>query len=96
MTNPHYSLHTSDKTSPRGFGWIWFFRPAQALVSLIVLGLSATSIAGLAATEGVSCDIPGKMAWNLACVRLSPRFSSNWKQTHVYYRQSSLSLFSLT
>ena len=77
MTNPRYSLYTSDKTSPRGFGWTWFFRPAQALVSLIVLGLSAVDIAALAAATGISCDIPGKMAWNLACVRLSPRSSLN-------------------
>ena len=64
--NPRYSVHTSDKTSPRGFRWIWFLRLAEILVSLAVLGLAAKNVAGLAEP---GCGVPGKMAWNLACVR---------------------------
>ena len=64
--NPRFSVHTSDKTSPRGFNWIWFLRLAEILVSLIVLALVARDVGGL---SSLSCGIPGKMAWNLACVR---------------------------
>lgn len=65
--NPRFSVHTSDKTSPRGFPWIWFLRIAQAVISLVVLGLAATHISTL---NDLGCSVPGKMAWNLACVRL--------------------------
>ncbi|KAL8792630.1 MAG: hypothetical protein Q9195_004758 [Heterodermia aff. obscurata] len=66
--NPRWSVHTSDKTSPRGFRWIWFLRLAEILFSLVVLGLSARNVAGL--SEG-GCSVPGKIAWNLACAVLS-------------------------
>ncbi|CAF9932725.1 MAG: hypothetical protein HETSPECPRED_008437 [Heterodermia speciosa] len=66
--NPRFSVHTSDKTSPRGFRWIWFLRLAEILLSLVVLGLAARSIAGF--TAG-GCSVPGKIAWNLACAVLS-------------------------
>ena len=64
--NPRFSVHTADKTSPRGFPWIWFLRLAEILGSLIVLALVARDVSGL---SQLSCGIPGKIAWNLACVR---------------------------
>ena len=63
--NPRFSVHTADKTSPRGFNWIWFLRLAEIVVSLIVLSLAARDIAGL---SSLGCNVPGKMAWNMACV----------------------------
>ncbi|KAG7005760.1 hypothetical protein G7Y79_00018g045670 [Physcia stellaris] len=55
--NPRFSVHTTDKTSPRGFPWIWFLRIAQAFISLVVLGLAATHISTL---NDLGCSVPGR------------------------------------
>ena len=66
--NPRYSLHTTDKTSPRSFPWIWFLRLAQFFISLLVLAVTAAAIALLVGPSDGGCSVPGKMGWNLACV----------------------------
>ena len=53
----------TDKTSPRGFSWIWYIRIAQFIITLLVIALAA-----LNANAWRDCSVPGKIAWNIACV----------------------------
>ena len=75
-----FPIYTRDKTSPRAFPWIWFIRLAQIFVTIIVLGITAANAASFGNTYygSNSCSVPGKLAWNIACVRtdLCPTFSS--------------------
>lgn len=54
----------NDKSAPRAFSWIWYIRIAQIFFTGIVIIL-----AGVDANRWSSCSVPGKIAWNLACVR---------------------------
>lgn len=63
------NVYTSDKTSPRAFQWIWFIRLLQITVSVVVLGITAANIASF---HAISCTPPGKLDYNLACVRSAP------------------------
>lgn len=58
-------IRTSDKQTPRSFFWIWYIRIFQLVITLIVLAMAAANIASLG---NISCRVPGKLAWNLACV----------------------------
>lgn len=60
-----FPIYTKDKTSPRAFRWIWYIRIFQILVTLVVLAITAANAASF---ENESCSVPGKLAWNLACV----------------------------
>ena len=62
-----FPVYTRDRTSPRAFRWIWFIRLVQIFVTLAVLGITAANAASF---DSISCSVPGKLAWNLACVRV--------------------------
>lgn len=62
-----FPIYTRDKTSPRGFRWIWFIRVLQIWITLAVLGITASNAASF---KDYSCSVPGKLAWNLACAVL--------------------------
>ena len=60
-------LYTSDKTSPRSFKWLWFLRLVALLITLIVLGITASNTATF---HNIGCDAPPKLLYNLAVVCL--------------------------
>jgi hypothetical protein len=59
-------IYTTDKTSPRAFGWLWFMRLVGIIFTLIVLGIAAGDIADF---HNASCSAPSKLSFNLAVVR---------------------------
>lgn len=85
-----FPIHTRDRTSDRGFKWIWFIRLVQIIVTLIVLALTA---AKTAAFSVASCGVPGKLAWNLACVR--PPFPTSPRTAPIDSLQAVLALLAL-
>lgn len=58
-------IRTSDKETPRSFFWIWYIRIFQLILTLVVLGIAAANIASFG---NLDCSVPGKLAWNVACV----------------------------
>lgn len=81
-----FPIYTRDKTSPRAFRWIWFIRIFQIFVTLVILGITAANAASFG---NVSCGVPGKLAWNLACVRYSA-IHAHLPYTNTLPRQFSL------
>ena len=63
-------IYTKDKTSPRGFSWIWFIRLFQIVITLIVLGITAADVTSF---HGIGCNAPSKLSFNLAVVRFPPQ-----------------------
>ena len=58
-------LYTSDKTSPRSFKWLWFIRLVALIVTIIVLGITASNTATF---HNIGCDAPARLSYNLAVV----------------------------
>ncbi|KAK4694963.1 hypothetical protein P7C71_g2698, partial [Lecanoromycetidae sp. Uapishka_2] len=56
-------VYTTDKRSPRGFGWLWFIRLVAVIFTLIVLGITAGDITDF---HGASCSAPSRLSFNLA------------------------------
>ena len=54
-----------DKTLPRTYAWLWYFRIFQQVLTLIILGLAA---ANASAFGSIQCGVPGKLGYNIACV----------------------------
>jgi len=81
-----FPIYTRDKTSPRAFRWIWFIRILQIFVTLFILAITAANTASFG---NASCGVPGKLAWNLACVRHSA-LHAPLPRTYSLPRQSSL------
>lgn len=61
-------IYTSDKTSPRSFPWLWYLRLVALVVTLIVLGITASNTATF---HDIGCDAPGRVSFNLAVSILS-------------------------
>jgi len=57
--------YTTDKTSPRAFGWLWFIRLLAMIFTLIVLGITAGDIADF---HKATCSAPSRLNFNLAVV----------------------------
>ena len=58
-------LYTSDKTSPRSFKWLWFIRLVALVITMIVLGITASNTATF---YNIGCDAPARLLYNLAVV----------------------------
>lgn len=61
----------NDKSAPRAFPWIWYIRLVQIFLSVVVLGLAAANASALA---DITCGVPAKLGYNIACVWLSRDF----------------------
>ena len=66
-------IYTTDKTSPRGFSWIWFIRLFQIVITLVVLAITAANVTSF---HDIGCSAPSKLSFNLAVVRFPPEFPS--------------------
>ncbi|KAL2038315.1 hypothetical protein N7G274_008964 [Stereocaulon virgatum] len=56
-------IHTSDKTSPRSFPWLWFVRLPAIVFSIVVLGITASDASKWGGWE---CSVPSKLGYNIA------------------------------
>ncbi|KAL8668265.1 MAG: hypothetical protein Q9168_007103 [Polycauliona sp. 1 TL-2023] len=68
MAFPKIKMYTGDKTSDRCFPWLWFVRLVQMLVTIIVLGITASSASDFST---LSCSVPSKLGFNIAAAVLS-------------------------
>ena len=85
-------IYTTDKSSPRGFGWLWFLRLLAIFFTLVVLGITVRDVADF---HSASCSAPSRLGYNLAVVCL-PRlafYPIMFKLTLA--QQSVLSCFAL-
>lgn len=62
---PRIEVYTSDKTSPRSFGWQWYLRLAAIVLTLIVLGITAANTSDF---HKLGCNPPSKLGYNTAVV----------------------------
>lgn len=58
-------IYTSDKTSPRSFPWLWYIRLVALVITLIVLGITASNTSTF---HSIGCDAPARLLFNLAVV----------------------------
>ncbi|KAL9038738.1 MAG: hypothetical protein Q9180_002951 [Flavoplaca navasiana] len=68
MALPKFNVYVSDKTSERCFPWLWFVRLLQMLITIIVLGIVASSASDFGS---LSCSVPSKLGYNIAAAVLS-------------------------
>lgn len=84
-------IYTSDKTSPRSFGGVWYIRFVALVITVIVLGITA---ANTATFHSIGCDAPARLSYNLAVVCPCPHPSIGCPLTLLASRSSPFSLSS--
>lgn len=63
--------NSTDKSTPRGFPWMWYIRFAQVLLTLIVIAVAARVAATISNGDGDDCNVPHKLVWNIVAVGTS-------------------------
>ncbi|KAL8773678.1 MAG: hypothetical protein Q9209_001444 [Squamulea sp. 1 TL-2023] len=83
----NFKMYTSDKTSERGFPWLWFVRLLQMLVTVIVLAITASNASDF---TSLSCSVPSKLGYNIAARDQSPapKGLAGSIEERAYYRHN--------
>ncbi|KAL8806708.1 MAG: hypothetical protein Q9200_004929, partial [Gallowayella weberi] len=61
-------VYSTDKTSERGFPWLWYVRLAQMGFTIAIIALAASNASVF---NSIGCSVPSKLGYNIAAAALS-------------------------